>query len=75
MQHDNGILALIRGQEIAAGNNSLPRPGQGQPERMSVEVDTLYWGRVLIVYHLKSHKRGKSHYWSWAAVRAVAVLY
>lgn len=74
-QHDNGILAGIRGEEIAAGNQRLPPPGPGQSERLSVEVDTLYNGRVLITYRLQSYKRGKSHYWRWAASRAAAVLY
>lgn len=75
MQYDNGILALVRGEEIAAGISGLPLPGPGQAARLSVEVDTLYQGRVLVAYHLRSHKRGKSHYWFWAAARAAAVLY
>ena len=75
MQHDNGILALIRGEEIAAGTRHLPPADGGQPERASVEVDTLYQGRVLITYQLKMYKRRKDRYWTWAAIRAAAVLY
>lgn len=73
MHHDNGILARIRGEDIAKGSNSLPRAGAGQPEQMKVEIDTPGSGRVRITYYLNRHKRGKSHYWFWAAHHAEPV--
>ena len=73
--HDNGILARIRGEEVAEGSRRLPPAGEGQPARLSVEVDTLHNGRVLITYQLHHFKQRKTSYWAWGACRAVAVLY
>ncbi|NMM75399.1 hypothetical protein B2J88_20330 [Rhodococcus sp. SRB_17] len=68
--HDNGVLALIRGEEIAAASQRLPQPEQGLPERMTVDVDLLQHGRVRITFRLTLHKRGKSRHWFWTAVHA-----
>lgn len=72
---DNGILARIRGEEIAAGIQGLPPPETGQPELMSIEVGTLHNGRVLITYRLRLYKRSRRWYGHWAASRAVPVLH
>lgn len=70
MWADNGCLALVRGEEVAAGNNSLPSPGGAVDPVMVVELDTQRCGLVRIEYHLKIHKRGKTRHRYWNAVRA-----
>lgn len=67
---DNGCLALVRGEEVAAGNNSLPKPETSAETVMVVEVDTQRLGLVRIDYHVKINKRGKAIYRYWTAVRA-----
>lgn len=68
--HDNGCLAKVRGEEIAAGSQFLPSPAEGQPEYLAVEIETVTLGRVRITYHLQSYKRGKIKYWHWVAKHA-----
>lgn len=70
---DNGVLALVRGEEVAAGSNSLPNAGGAVDTVMVVEVDTQRCGPVRIEYHLKVHKHGKTRHRFWLAVRAWAV--
>lgn len=65
--------ARIRGEDIAKGSLSLPRAEAGQPEQIKVEIDTPDSGRVRITYYLQRYKRGKSHYWFWAAHHAETV--
>ncbi len=67
---DNGVLSLVRGEEVAAGNVSLPSPGGAVDPVMVVEVDTQRCGLVRIEYHLKIHKRGRTRHRYWLAVSA-----
>ncbi|KRC34398.1 hypothetical protein ASE28_08585 [Acidovorax sp. Root219] len=67
---DKGCLALVLGDEVAAGNISLPSPGGAVDPVMVVEVDSQRCGPVRIEYHLKIHKHGKTRHRYWLAVRA-----
>lgn len=70
---DNGILAKIRGDDVAAGGQLLPAAGPGQPPELSAVVDTPAFGKVRITYRLKSSPRKKTGLWFWTAFHAVAV--
>jgi hypothetical protein len=70
---NNGILAQVPGEFIAAGTEQLPPPGpdqQEQPTRATVVQGVRDLGAVRITYELKSYRRGKSRAWHWAALRA-----
>ena len=71
---DNGILAKIRGDDIAAGGQLLPAAGPGQPPELAAVVDTPGFGEVRITYRLKRSPRKKSSLWFWTACHAVALL-
>ena len=68
---DNGILARVPGEFIAAGSKLLPPAG---PEQLAtgqaVVPDVRDLGAVRITYELASHRHGKSRRWYWLAVRA-----
>lgn len=57
---DTGVLSLVRGEEVAARNVSLPSPEGSVDPVMVVEVDTQRCGPVKLEYHLKINKRGKT---------------
>jgi hypothetical protein len=68
---DNGVLARVRGEEIGAASQTLPRPGPDQPKHMTVDIDTVNAGRVRLTFHLSSYKRPrKQQFWYWLAKRA-----
>lgn len=67
---DNGILAQVPGQFIAAGMQTLHRPDRQGPQEMRVELDADWVGRVEITYQVREHRRGKSLNVFWHAVHA-----
>ncbi|KAB2896232.1 MAG: hypothetical protein F9K35_14390 [Burkholderiaceae bacterium] len=71
---DNGMLALVLGDEVGAAKRSLPPAGPDQPARMTVDTESLHLGRVRITFELSSYKRGKVQYWHWVASHAAQIL-
>lgn len=67
---DNGCLALVKGEEVAAGHNTLPKAESTTETVLVVEVATERCGLVRIEYRLQINKRGKARYRYWHAVRA-----
>lgn len=67
---ENGVLGYVRGEEVGAASQTLPRPGPGQPEQVAVDIDALQLGRVRLTFRLSSYKRGKIIYWHWVIKRA-----
>lgn len=73
MHEDNGILASVPGESIAAGIDQLPRAGadqQGQPLQKTVVTGVRDLGAVCITYQLNTYRRGRSRLWHWVAVHA-----
>lgn len=73
MTSENGILARVPGQYIAAGGADLPAAGpeqESQPVRHVVVDDVPDLGAVRITYRLNSYRQGRSRRWHWLAVRA-----
>lgn len=75
MTTDNGILARVPGEYIAAGASTLPKAGADQEGELVrlvvVEVPDL--GAVRISYRLRSYRHGRSRLWHWLAVRGDVV--
>jgi len=53
-ESDNGVLPLVKGEEVAAGHNILPSAGSTTETTRVVEVHTERCGLVRIEYQLKS---------------------
>ncbi len=71
---DNGILAQILGQHVAAGSKQLPPPSDIQPAELVTELDVgRPHGLVRIRYKLMRHRHGKSVNWFWTAIHAEQV--
>lgn len=67
---DNGCLALVKGEEVAAGHNTLPSAASATETVRVVEVNTERCGLVRIEYHLKVIKQRRVRHRFWHAVRA-----
>jgi len=71
LNRDNGCLAFVGGDEIGGASRTLPPAGPDQPERMTVDIDTIRCGRVRLTFHLNSYTRPrKKVFWHWLAKRA-----
>jgi hypothetical protein len=69
-EHDNGILAQVPGQYVAAALQLLPPPAAGA-DQASVEIDgPPELGRVRIHAEVVRWRRGKASTVFWSAVRA-----
>lgn len=67
---DNGILAQVPGQYVAAALQLLPPPAAGAAQA-SVEIDgPPELGRIRIHAEVVSWRRGKASRVFWSAVRA-----
>lgn len=72
MSTENGVLARVPGEFIAAGAKQLPVPSEAEaeaPERVAV-VNAPDLGDVRIAYRLRSYRHGRSRLWHWVAIRA-----
>lgn len=67
---DNGILAYVGGQYIAAGSAKLPAAKSSEPEERTAMLEVPDLGLVRITYRLNSYKHGRSRHWHWLAVKA-----
>lgn len=69
---ENGMLASVPGEYIAAAMQQLPRASADlaeEPERR-VEVDVPDFGRVRITLMVNGYRRGRAKFWHWVAVHA-----
>lgn len=73
MTTDNGILARIRGQDIAAALNTLPPAESCETATVETEYDVPDVGRVRFTVERCRSKRGKFVRYFWTACRAVLV--
>lgn len=67
---DNGVLGLMRGDEIGVASRELPPAEAGQPELVEVATDSIHLGRVKVTFRLASYRRGKVLLWHWVVKRA-----
>lgn len=72
MIEDNGILASVPGQSIAAALESLPPAATTEADQI-VEIKADHIGPVRIDVIRRKAKHGKHSHWYWAAYRAEAV--
>lgn len=72
MTEDNGMLAWVPGDFIAAGIAQLPLAGPGEEDApvRQVVVDVPDLGPVGITYELRTYRHRKTRLWHWVAVRA-----
>lgn len=68
----NGILALVRGDSIAAGSKQLPPASEAESHepRRSTVIDVPDLGPVRITYQLNTYRHGRSRLWHWVAAHA-----
>jgi len=72
---DNGILARVPGEYIAKAGRSLPDAATAPEERMRVEIDAGWAGRVRLTFTKFRYRRpkAKSSYVFWNCKHAEAV--
>ncbi|WP_343590170.1 hypothetical protein [Paracidovorax wautersii] len=70
METSNGVLAQVLGDELSAALNLLPPAGEGMPELMTAEADSVHHGRVVVTFRLVLHKRGRTRHWFWTPAHA-----
>ncbi len=73
MHKDNGVLAMVRGEEVGAASRQLPEPTDAQPEHLSAETDSVHLGRVRITFRRVVYRHHKARLRSWLPVHAEAV--
>jgi hypothetical protein len=69
----NGILALVSGDLIAQGSNTLPPPGPHLNGEHVAVVQVPDRGAVRITYRLDFYRHRKSKHYHWRPVRADAM--
>jgi len=67
---DNGILAHVQGQWIAAASHMLPPPDKAPDDLMSSVIEEPYLGRIRVVHQRTLIRHGKHRHWAWLPVRA-----
>lgn len=71
---DNGILARVTGDVIAAGSNGLPSAeGSKKGDSMTTGASLHDGTRVLLYYVVMQHTRHKSTHRWWCCYRAGAI--
>lgn len=70
---DNGVLALVKGEDISAAMGLLPAPGAGAPPLAQSSIVTGNLGTVALDFRLTVHKHGRNRHWFWVATHAAQV--
>ncbi|MET3512732.1 hypothetical protein ABIC63_000497 [Pseudacidovorax sp. 1753] len=71
MKLDSGRTCRMSGPEVAAATAMMPKAGPDQPKTATVEMDTEWSGRVLVMLECRQFRHYKITHWGWTVVDAV----
>lgn len=67
---ENGVLAFVPGDLIAAAMQTLPRAEYGVQSPRTVRIEVPGRGLFSITFEAANYKKAKSVHWFWRLVRA-----